>query len=267
MPKRLLRVVIASLVGMLLPALLAPHAARGETQATLPLLVFNRPPYYIVRDGRPAGGFLLEAALTVLQQAGISVRVRETPPSRILAALRATEADACAVGWVRIPEREAFAWFSLPLYHNLPLGVAVGGPRQTAAESLRLADMGAKGWNWGLRLGFSYGPVLDAALAAIPDQRAHRFSDTAHMLRLLAKGRLDAVLIEPEEFAWILDQEPVLAAQVRLLPLDDAPPGPSRHIMCGPAVPQALRDRIDAAIAAAGKARAPVGKAGQSPAQ
>lgn len=251
MPKCLLRAVCASLATMVLAALCATNAVWAGAEAPLPLLIFNRPPYYSLQDGKPAGGFLLDIALAVLDRAGIVPAVREMPPSRILMAIRTTDADACAVGWVKTPEREKAVWFSLPLYHNAALGVAVATTRtRHIPDALRLGDLQKSEWNWGLRLGFSYGQAIDAAFAAVPEDRVRRFSDTAQMLRLLVRGRVDALLIEPEELAWLLDREPGLAGKVRLLPLADAPPGATRHIMCGPAVDPAVLKRIDTAIAA-----------------
>lgn len=251
MPKCLLRAIRASLAAAVLAALCAPDLALAGTDTPLPLLVFNRPPYYSLQNGKPAGGFLLDIALAVLDRAGIVPVVREMPPSRILMAIRTTDADACAVGWVKTPEREKAVWFSLPLYHNAPLGVAVTTAKvRRLPDALRLGDLQKNEWNWGLRLGFSYGPAIDAAFAALPENRVRRFSDTAQMLRLLVKGRVDALLIEPEELTWLLDREPGLAGKVRLLPLADAPPGATRHILCGPAVDPAVLSRIDAAITA-----------------
>lgn len=101
---------------------------------------------------------------------------------------------------------------------------------------------------WGLREGFSYGHSFDQAFAHAPANRIKRFSDTTHMAKLLAQGRLDAMPVDPEELAWILGRHPELKSHIRLIKLADAPPGDDRHIMCSASVTPQELTRLDAAI-------------------
>ena len=248
MRKCLFRAISASLAAMLLLAPAAARATRGDEAVTL--YVFDRPPYYHLEHGQPVGGFLLILAQVALDRAGVSHAVREMPPGRILATFESEDVNACAVGWLETPARGRFARFSAPIYYNKPLGAAVSAAAPDVGAGANTLDqlLRHKKWNWGLRLGFSYGPALDAAFTAAPEGAVARFSDPAIMLRLLARGRLDAILIEPEELAWLLSREPQLAGAVRFVPLADAPPRLARHIMCDDTVPPAVMERIDAAI-------------------
>ena len=249
MPRRLLCVGLTWLVALLF--LYPTRPLRAEETAPLALLVFNRPPYYILHDGKAAGGFLLTAALDVFNRAGIPVALQEMPPGRISATLPGNPARLCAVGWIKTPEREALARFSLPLYHNQPVAVAVGKDRAKAMANGPPPTLDALldlGLNWGLREGFSYGKVFDQAFARHPSNHVNRFSDTAHMVELVARGRLDAILIDPEELAWILAGRPDLRPRIRLAPLADAPAGAHRCIMCSPGVAPETMARLDAAI-------------------
>lgn len=218
-------------------------AAEGST---LTLLVFDRPPFYRLKDGRPDGGFLLDNTLAFLERARIPYRVEEMPPGRVLSTYLARDIEACAVGWFKTADRETFARFSAPIYSNRPLAVAVSAG--ACPDKATLADLLAAKPHWGLRNGFSYGPQADALLAALPEGRLHRLSDPAQMLPLLAIGRLDAVLIEPEEFSWRTGQDASLAAALRLCPLEDAPPGNLRYVMCDGSVSPEVLARLDAAI-------------------
>ncbi|EKO38015.1 MAG: periplasmic component of amino acid ABC-type transporter/signal transduction system [Solidesulfovibrio magneticus str. Maddingley MBC34] len=241
--RRLLRAVLAAFA--LLAQALTPAA--GQAQEPLSLLVFDRPPYYQLQHGQPSGGFLLTTALNVFAQAGIPVTVREMPPGRVVAMLKDGPSRACAVGWYKTTEREAFARFSEPLYRNQPTTVAVRATLPVPETcSPFLADLLAAGWHWGLREGFSYGAEYDQLLAAYPTTK--RFADTAHMVELLAKDRLDAILVEPEELAWILAAKPALRKHIRIVRLADSPLGGRRHIMCGLGVSPGEMARLDAAI-------------------
>ena len=249
MPRRLLRVSLIALaaVAFLLPA----SALTAQETAPLTLLVFHRPPYYILKDGKAAGGFLLTTALIIFERAGIPVTVREMPPGRIIATLADNKIRACAVGWIKTPQREAFARLSLPLYKSRPLAVAVGSARGIPTEPPpTLNGLLQTEMIWGLREGFSYGKEADQALLQYPANRIKRFSDTQHMVTLLAQGRLDALLIDPEELSWIVASHPDLGPKIRLVPLADAPPGADRHILCSQAVSPDVMAHLDTAIRA-----------------
>ncbi|MHC1788803.1 substrate-binding periplasmic protein [Solidesulfovibrio sp.] len=247
MSRRLLCAILTALA-ILAQAAFPSRPVAGEASA-LTLLVFHRPPYYMLDNGKAAGGFLLSVALAVFELAGFPVTIREMPPSRIMATLADTKARLCAVGWIKTPERQAFARFSQPIYRNQPMAVAIRTDRPIPTEpppSIK-ALLGA-GLTWGLREGFSYGPPFDQAFLAVSPDRIKRFSDTPHMVGLLAQGRLDAMPIDPEELAWIIGSHPRLGPRIRLVPLADAPPGHDRCIICSQAVPPEDMARLDAAI-------------------
>ncbi len=244
MPRCLFRAVCASLLWAFFQA---PLLAAADETASLTLFVFDRPPYYRLRDGHPAGGFLLDLSLAVLDRSAVPYAVRELPAPRVTDTFEKQDVAACATGWFMTPQRQAFARFSAPLYQDKPLVAAMGAtgacPDKTTLDRLLVEKH-----RWGLRRGFSYGQDFDAKLAALPDGRVHRFTESASMLELVAKGRLDAVLIEPEEFSWLVGQHPEYAARLRTCALSDVRPGNSRHIMCDAAVSPAILARIDAAI-------------------
>jgi len=246
MPRRLLRVILTSLAAL---ACLWTPASNAQETAPLTLLVFHRPPYYILDNGKAADGFLLTIALAVFERAGIPLTLREMPPSRIVAALAADNAGVCAVGWIKTPQREAFARFSLPLYRGRPLVAVVSSARVVPSDPPpSLGGLLGIEMTWGLREGFSYGKDFDQAFSKYPANRVKRFSDTLHMVELLAQGRLDALLLNPGELAWIIAKHPGLGPKIRLVPLADAEPGPDRHIICSQSVAPETMVRLDAAI-------------------
>ena len=248
MSRRLLCAIYASLAAMAIQSWPGPLLA-GESANPLAVLVFHRPPYYMLHDGKAAGGFLLLAALEAFERAGIPVTLREMPPGRIVATVADGKNQVCAVGWIKTPEREAFARFSLPLYRNQPVAVAIGrAVKMASAPPPSLIDLLGAELHWGLREGFSYGKYFDKAFAEHPPRSVKRFSDTTHLVELVAQGRLDAMLVDPEELAWIISQKPDLGAHIRLLQLADAPSGVERSIMCSTAVPPETMARLDAAI-------------------
>lgn len=249
MPHAVLRFVWITIATLLLLGAWPASLPAGEDP--LQLLVFDRPPYYVLEKGQPASGFLLNMAREIFTQAGIPFVTREMPPGRILAMFEVRGIRACGVGWLRTPERETYARFSLPLYVDPPLGVVMPPEKARAVgPAPTLASLLMAGLAWGLRRDFSYGQSADDAFRDHPGQNIRLFGDTRTMLRLIAMHRLDAVLLSPEELSVHLAEEPELVEAIRFLPIADAPPGFSRHIMCDLSVPASLMDRIDAAIIA-----------------
>lgn len=252
MEKCFLRAISVSLATALCLLCHPQRPILAADTSPLSIFVFHRPPYYILKNGKPAGGFLLDIALDALQRANIPFVIEEMPPARILTTLEQNKRPACSVGWIKTPERNAFAWFSQPMYFDAPLGVAVRADMPLPQAPSTMTNLLRIGWTWGLRAGFSYGPHLDQTLAAYPETKERRFSSPDRMLHLLVKHRLDAVLIEPEEMAWLVRDKPELATQLRYVHLDDAPPRTPRHIMCNHAVTEDIMNRINTALSEAG---------------
>ena len=84
------------------------------------VVVLDRPPYYVVHDGKPSG-FLLLRAKRFIEAAKIPVGAYATyPPRRILAMIRRNEGRFCSVGWFRTAERENYARYSSPIHVDRP---------------------------------------------------------------------------------------------------------------------------------------------------
>lgn len=249
-----------SLAGGLLLALLLlapahPASARAQddappaTQRELVILAFHRPPYYTFANGR-AGGFLVDFVRRVMEVAGIPYRISEMPPKRILVQMEQDDqAYACSPGWYRTPQREAFARFSVPIYHNLPPVVVLRSSAVHAIQNDRnLETLLAAGLRVVLRGGFSYGSAIDETLAASAFPIHHTTTDNASLLEMLASGRYDLTLMEQEEATELLRQSPRLRQTLRLAPLGmDAEQQP-RHLMCGRGVDDDTMRRINAAV-------------------
>lgn len=240
---------------LVLWALLAVPAAQAQAQEIpLAILVFHRPPYYVVENGR-FGGFLLDYTRRVMETAGIPAAFEEAPPQRIIKTLEDRDRLACAVGWFKTSAREAYAVFSEPIYIGRPMGAVVrtkdldGLPRPATAEALL-----ASGLRLGLRHGFSYGDWLDAAMTAHRVSVDRSVAENDQLLEMLARGRIDYTFIGPEEYDWLTAATPGLRSDTRFVPLSGSPPDTPRHIMCSKSLAPERMARINAAIRQLGPA-------------
>jgi len=228
-------------------ALLLPATAPGADGA-LAVYYMERPPYYMTVDQRPAG-LLNDIALSILDEAGIPHRFTAMPPKRILAELSRPGAHACSVGWFRTPERGTSARFSLPIYRNRPM-LPLARPETAAALHGRgMADILAdQGLLLGTPEGFSYGREMDGLIAR-HSPRIYAFAGSQRQFaRMLAAGRIDYMLVSPEEVEELIADAGIAPHAVALVEVPDAPQGATRHLMCAHGVPAETMQRIDAAI-------------------
>jgi polar amino acid transport system substrate-binding protein len=250
-PWRAWLVGVAVLLAGLPPA---PVATAAEEIRLAPepisIIVLDRPPYYEVREGQPAG-FLLLRAKQHFEAAGLPISDYATlPPRRILALIRQNAARICSVGWFRTAERESYARYSAPIHVDRPY-IVLAHPDAAAAVRAKgslLTLMDDPDLRLGLVDGYSYGSYLDALVRA-----RHGATDTdsptaAQLLKRLANGRIDFALFDREEAdALMADNE--LAKPLRTVFLNGMPDGQRRYLICSQRVAEAEMKALDAAIA------------------
>jgi polar amino acid transport system substrate-binding protein len=217
----------------------------GTAQAqTLTLHYQERPPYSETGADGGVHGLVADPAAAALERAGIAFQWALTPSQRQLALVQSGRGLQCGVGWYRTAERAALGRYSAPLYQDRPLAALVRAGAvvdATLPASALLADPA-------LRLlvkdGYSYGPQLDRLIAGAARPPLRTTVEPVQMSRMLRSGRADWMIVSPEE-AEVLQR-----VGQRVLPLADAPEGPTRHLYCSADVPAAWLARIDAALAA-----------------
>lgn len=235
-----------------LMALAAVVATSGGMHAVAePLLVsyIEKPPYYYTdAQGQPRG-FLVERVRQIMAQAGVEIRLESRPSNRVLQELRQESVGRCSIGWFKTAEREGFARFTLPVYHDRPL-IAVALPARAAefGKAGGLAGMLAfPGIRVGAVAGYSYGDVADQLLAPLGERVDRAPLPSSNFAKLVA-GRFDFALFNTEDLDHLVAQAPELGARVVRVNLPDVPPGKPRHLMCSQAVSPTVIQHLDQAI-------------------
>lgn len=233
----------------------SPHTLKDEPRPVrrdpgiLWVHYHERPPYYITTS-TGLTGLCLEPVRRALEESGLNHRWQLTPPQRQLYWLqtRTWEAHA-AVGWFRLPEREAWGRFSVPVYRDGPWVAVVRREESRVGTASALADLLATtGLTVLRRVGYSYGEWIENGLAsARPVQRMYS-SDTVQMLHALAAGRGDCLFMAREEAETLLSLNPHLSKTLRVVILTDSPTGLERHVMFGRGVPENWIRRFDDAM-------------------
>ncbi|MGM9513554.1 substrate-binding periplasmic protein [Roseateles sp. DB2] len=237
-------------------ALVRPSAAQPD-ERTLTLLYRDKPPYSYTEDRQPKG-LLIEQSRAVLAAAGITAQMEEAPLKRIQLELQANERPLCSPGWYKLPERELYARFSLPMSQDLP-HVVLAGPRAAAAVHAHrsLASLLADST---LRMavvdGISYGSELDALIRQQTPAPLRATVTPVQLTRMLGAGRADYMFMDREDYLWLSRQGEV-SKKLGAINFPDLPAGLQRHMMCSKKTPEAMMQAIDAAIRALGMPKVP----------
>jgi polar amino acid transport system substrate-binding protein len=226
-------------------------ATGGPAGRLLTLHYQERPPYSsTVGDGH-VQGLLATPAHRACQKAQLSCSWARTPGQRQLALIQSGQGWDCGLGWFRNPEREARGRFSAALYQDRPFMALAR--RNTAWEPQRplaalLADASQPLL---VKDGYSYGALLDGLIAQHAGQVRRTSAENQQMARMIEAGRAGWMIVAPEE-AEVLLAEPGpggVLPQLQLHPLPGVPAGQTRHLYCNKAVPEAVIERLNRALA------------------
>lgn len=224
--------------------------ARAAADDGLLMVFRDKPPYSYVENGTQKG-FLLERTRRILQAAGLRAEFQDMPPKRIFQELQANQERICSFGWYKIPERERFASFTLPIHQDRP-HVVLFGPRM--ADSPRFASlaelMAAGALTLAVADGVSYGPELDRLIAAFPGKVDRGLVSPLQVAKKLASRRADFMFIDQEDYEYLLATDAGFRAEaLKRVEFPDLPPGLKRYILCTRQVDESTIARMNAAIA------------------
>ncbi len=225
-----------------------PAAAIG---GLLTLHYQERPPYSSTAGDGHVQGLLAAPASRACQKAQLACAWARTPGQRQLALIQAGQGWDCGLGWYRNPEREALGRFSAALYQDRPyMALARRGtpwePQRPLPVLLADATLPLL-----VKEGYSYGALLDGLIAQHAGQVRRTTAESQQMARMIEAGRAAWMIVPPEE-AEVLLAEPGPGAgppQLQLHPLPGVPAGQTRHLYCNKAVPEAVIERLNRALA------------------
>jgi len=234
---------ISALAGL---ALLWAAAAQADPAFTL--YYHERPPYSAKQADGSVRGFLADIADKAMKAAGIAYRWEDLPSARQLEVIKRNNAPACALGWFKRPDREAFAKFTLPIYHDLPTIVVARSDDARFSDTPTLdALFQDKSLLLLTKTGYSYGAEIDAKIQSEAPNLRRDPSDNHTMLVMVGRKRVDYMIMAEEEAKDLL-VDPELKQSVAVYHLGDAPPGELRYLMCSRSVPDDVIARINKAI-------------------
>ena len=209
----------------------------------------DKPPYSYTRDTKPVG-FLMERTQDIFKRANLTASFEEVPVKRITHNIQMNSFPVCSPGWYKLPERETYALFSLPIHEDKAQLVLVGAQAIDRARTARtLKELFA---NPELKLGkvsgASYGAELDSMISNAAQTAMDSTVTPLSMAKMIKFKRADYMLIDEEDYSFLNRQGEVDEADVKPLRYADMPVGLKRDIMCSKNVGADAMERINAAI-------------------
>lgn len=225
-------------------ALLSPATAQAEPPQ-LTLHYHERPPYMSTDANGTLHGLVASPAIQALTSIGIELNQQKTPAARQLNELSHSDSPQCALGWFRNPERESRYRYSLPLYQDQALiGITQRSQVQLQPVAQLRTTMQHPTLTALVKQGYSYGPYIDDLISR-SSQVSQVTGENNTMLTMIAAGRADYMLLAPEEYTGLLQQNPHQREQFNAIEFTDLERGETRHLVCNQATPEAWLQGVD----------------------
>ena len=238
-----------------LPLLAMPAFAYESAPVTVAWR--EKPPYYYIEDGVEKG-FMLAYGKEVFAAAGIDARFVREPQKRIWTNFDLRKPNYCSLSWYRVPEREAIAQFTIPVYTDPPhiILVSPASVAKVKAHASLASLLADPELTLGVVDGVSYGHELDERIATTANQIMRRTVSTTNMMQMLAANRFNYMFADRNDWGHMRTHFKELASVVQY-DVPDLPTGLKRYILCSRAMPASTIERLNQAIRALPKPAAP----------
>ncbi|GGX33975.1 substrate-binding periplasmic protein [Undibacterium squillarum] len=216
---------------------------------TITLHYYNRPPFLYQDAAGHVKGILAERAEKVMQQAGIHYRWENTPVTRILYHLEHSKRHDCAPGWYFSAEREKFAWYSKPVYRDLPVVVISRAQPFSAAPGNLASILNTPGVRILLKRGLLHNSELQEQLRKPMAAKIETtVAEMPVMLGMIENGRADLTIVTQEEASYYASLPQWSGRQLKISKIPGLNTADARYILCSKTVPAELMQKINTAI-------------------
>ena len=234
---------------MLCGALALPCIALAQAAQPITLHYIHRPPY-MMASGDGLVGLTGLPSYLAFKHAQVPVVIKETPFARQLYYLETNAGQDCMIGIFKKPEREAFAKFTKPVYQDQPqviLTTAANAPRFSAFNSV-VDVFNDKSTVLMVKLAYSYGSTLDALITRYQPTVIQTADENLLMIKSIKLKMADYMFMAPEEAAVAITAAGYALNDFKQIKFKNMPDGEYRHLMCSKNVPDAVIQKLNAAI-------------------
>lgn len=208
----------------------------------------ERRPYYVTTPNQ-VHGLIADRVNWVFKDAGLPFVWVRTPAKRQLEIIRNNEQRACAVGWFKTPERDAFGNFTLPIYIDNPTMAIARADNDQISSGDPLARTLS---NRRLRLlrkdGYSYGRFIDDGIQEYAPREIVTTAENLSMVKMIHTHRADYFFISKEEAEDVILCSDLPRKDFKVVRFSDMPQGNKRYLICSLKIEEITLLRLNRAI-------------------
>lgn len=219
-----------------------------EPDGPIVLYYHERRPYYVTTPNQ-VHGLIADRVNWVFNDTGIPYVWRKTPAKRQLEMIRSNEQRACAVGWFKTPEREAYGHFTFPIYMDSPTMAIARADNDQIHSGGTLAQTLAKRRLKLLRKdGYSYGQYIDDNLKRYAPREIITTAENLSMIKMIHTHRADYFFIAKEEAEDLVLCSGLPLEDFKAIEFVDMPPSNKRYLICSRQIDKMTQLRLNSAI-------------------
>ncbi|MFY2508930.1 substrate-binding periplasmic protein [Vibrio pectenicida] len=217
----------------------------SPSEQKVTIYYYDREPLRFKNDDGNVTGILIDINRLVFENAKISFEFNKRPFKRIMEELKKPDVKGCVSGVYKTTQRLEGYWYSdEPLLIEKPFVIVINNEkRPRISETVAVAEVFTSDLKLGTYSGFSYGAWFDKKMNEYNANRRNvsyvkdiKLTKSAHLLHLLAEGRVDYVLMPYLEAKWILNHNDEISKYVSIVNVSDAPEEHSRYLVCSKSI-------------------------------
>ena len=215
---------------------------------TIVVYYHERRPYYVTTPNQ-VHGLIADRVNWVFKDAGINYVWRKTPAKRQLEIIRSNEKLACAVGWFKTPERDAFGNFTLPIYLDTPtMAIARADNDQINSGGLLARTLSNRRLRLLRKDGYSYGRFIDDGIKEYAPREIVTTAENLSMVKMIHTHRADYFFISKEEAEDVILCSDLPRKDFKVVRFSDMPQGNKRYLICSRKIEEITLLRLNRAI-------------------
>jgi len=220
----------------------------GMPEDSIVVYYHERRPYYVTTPNQ-VHGLIADRVNWVFREAGIPYEWRKTPAKRELALIRSNDQQACAAGWFKSPEREAFGRFTLPIFMDSPtLALARADNDQIQSGGSLAGTLSNRRLRLLRKDGYSYGKFIDDAIRRLAPREIVTTAENLSMVKIIHSHRADYFFIAKEEAEDLILYSGLPFKDFKMIHFSDMPRGNKRYLICSRRIDTLTLLRLNRAI-------------------
>lgn len=205
---------------------------QAQLKEEIELFYYDRPPLFTTDSSGKPSGLVIANLEKALANSKYRYTYKNYPPKRQLNLIAENKSSVCGIGWFETQERKTFGQFSAPIFEDAVL-VLVTHHKYKIKSARSLKNLfKRKDLIFLKKNGFSYGYEVDAMEKEIQPNKHVVSTPIESMLEMIAKRERYYLLVDANEFEYILSLKPELKEKVMMSQLTDVTTKNKRHLLC-----------------------------------